>query len=219
MAVRTSFDADLNALREKLLVMVEKSQKAIDNAVLALKEQDLEKAKEIIAADIEINKLEQDINERAIALIAKQAPVASDLRRIIVALKISSDVERIGDLAVNIAKSTLHIGKESLIKPIVEIPKMADIVKEMLSDAVEAFWSDDVALAKKIADRDDQVDEMYGALVKELLALMTENPKYIPQITQLSFICRYLERVGDHVTNIAENIIFKVKGVRYDLNS
>ncbi|MFZ3589545.1 phosphate signaling complex protein PhoU [Bacillus sp. DJP31] len=218
MSVRTQFDEQLVALKEKLLEMVYQSKHAIDQSIIALQSQDLELARHIIHQDKEINKLEKEINEIAIRNIVKQQPVASDLRRIIVALKISSDIERIGDLAVNIAKSTIFIGKEPFYASTEAIPQMAKIVQKMLSDSLSAYHEESVEMAYLIAKTDDIVDSMYGDTIQKLLSLMAMKPESIPQLTQLAFICRYLERVGDHVTNIAENIVYLVKGERIDLN-
>ncbi|MCA1031747.1 phosphate signaling complex protein PhoU [Bacillus timonensis] len=219
MSIRSSFDNDLKKLKDTLMEMVTLSRNAVKDAVSALANQDIEKAQQIIKDDIKINEYEEKVNNMVIQLIAQQQPVAKDLRRIIAALKISSDVERIGDLAVNIAKSILHIGDGPLIKPIVEIPKMAELTLEMLKDVIEAYNSEDVVIAKNTAEKDDTVDEMYGKLIKELLHLMTENPQSTTQITQLAFICRYIERLGDHTTNMAEHIIWMVKAKKYDLNA
>mgnify|MGYP001253802362 CR=1 FL=1 len=219
MNVRKSFEKEIEGLKNSLLNMVELAEKAIASSLEALKTQDLKLAEEVIKNDQEINQIDEYINNKVISMIAQQQPVATDLRKIIVALKISTDVERIGDLAVNIAKSTLHIGKEKLIKPIIDIPKMAEIAQLMLHQAFEAYNKEDVELALKLAEVDDQIDEMYGKLIKELLALMARNPENIAQITQLAFICRYIERVGDHATNMAENIIYMVKGKQSNLNT
>lgn len=218
MNTRPRFDAELQHLKDKLLEMVTMSKHAMDEAIDALKTQNLEKADEIIKNDLTINELEREINELVIGIITKQQPVASDLRRIMVAAKISSDIERIGDLAVNIAKSTKFIGTEPLIKPIEQLPQMAAITQQMLSDALDAFNKEDTVAAHRIAKTDDEVDNMFGEIVQELMGLMAEKPQSINQITQLTFICRYIERAGDHVTNIAENILYIVKGERVDLN-
>lgn len=219
MVVRSNFDAKLTNLKDKLIKMAELSMKTIEDAIDALVNQDLEKAEKIIKDDIIINKLEQEINEDAITLIAIESPIATDLRRIMVAISTSSDFERIGDLSVNIAKSTLIIGSKPFIKPIVDIPRMASMVQSMLSEMLEAFISEDTVKAKEIAEKDDAVDAIYGEIMKELLELMSKNPETIDQATQLAFISRNLERVGDHVTNIMEDIIYKVKGYRYELNN
>jgi phosphate transport system protein len=178
----------------------------------------VDKALKIIEDDGQINLMEEEINDKAILLIAQQAPVAIDLRRVIVAIKISSDLERVGDLAVNIAKSVIRIGSKDLIKPIEEIPRMAEMANKMVADSLKAYDDEDVSFAKKVAQLDDEVDETYGRLVQELLELMTKKPEYTPQITQLSFICRHVERVADHSTNISEHLLYLVKGRRYDLN-
>jgi phosphate transport system protein len=185
----------------------------------ALINQDLDKAGEIIHSDDRIDELEHEINTKAIVLIAKESPVATDLRRIIVALKVSSEVERIGDLAVNIAKSTLHIGKEKHIKEIIDIPNMLELALGMLSDSLTAFITEDIDLARQSAGQDDQVDQMYGKLIQELMGYIQMYPSNINQITQLAFVARYIERLADHTTNIAENVIFLVTGKRYDLNA
>jgi phosphate transport system protein len=218
MNTRPSFDAALQNLKEKLMQMVSLSQEALNTAIEALQQQNLEKADEIIANDKRINQMEKEINELAITMILRQQPVASDLRRLIVALKISSDIERIGDIAVNIAKSVKFIGKEPHVKPIVHIPEMANIVQQMLHDALHAFNNEDIQEAQRIAQIDDRVDELQGQIIQELIELMSQKPEATQQITQLSFITRNLERAGDHITNIAENIFYIVKGERIDLN-
>jgi phosphate transport system protein len=215
---RPSFDAALQTLKEKLMNMVSMSQEALNEAIDALQQQNLEKADKVIENDKKINQMEKEINELAITMILRQQPVASDLRRLIVALKISSDIERIGDIAVNIAKSVKFIGYEPHVKPIVHIPEMASIVRQMLSDALHAFNTEDVQEAQRIAKIDDRVDELQGQIIQELIELMGQKPETVQQITQLSFITRNLERAGDHITNIAENIFYIVKGERVDLN-
>lgn len=219
MSIRSTLDKDLVRLKELLVEMVEQSKTAVEKSVQSLVQQDIELAKQIIKDDVKINELEEQINNIVIHLIAQQQPVASDLRKIIAALKISNDVERIGDLAVNIAKSILHIGDGPLIKPIVEIPKMADMALNMLKDVIKAYHEEDVELAIRTAEADDAVDQLYGKLIKELLQLMIVHPESISQITQLSFICRHIERVADHTTNMAEHIIYMVKGKKIDLNA
>ncbi|MEW9052739.1 MAG: phosphate signaling complex protein PhoU [Neobacillus sp.] len=219
MNTRTNFDSNLNQLNELLMDMARKSESAIKESINALIHQDLNKANEIIKNDNIIDELEHDINNMAIVLIAKESPVARDLRKIIVALKISSEVERIADNAVNIAKSTLHIGSEKHIKEIVDIPKMMDLALEMLSNSLTSFLKEDVELAKECAKKDDAVDEMYGIIIKELMGYIQQNPDKTNQITQLAFVCRYIERVADHSTNIAEHVIYLVTGKRYDLNA
>ncbi|NRD80761.1 phosphate signaling complex protein PhoU [Bacillus sp. BRMEA1] len=219
MHTRSNFDSNLKQLKDLLLDMARKAEDAIKESIDALIKQDIDKAEAIINGDNVIDRLDHEINEKAIVLIAKEAPVAGDLRKIIAALKISSEVERIGDMAVNIAKSAIHIGTEKHIKEIVDIPKMMDLALDMLTDSLTAFYSEDIELAKRCAEKDDQVDEMYGKLIRELMGYIKQYPNNINQITQLSFVARYIERLADHTTNISENVIFLVTGKRYDLNS
>jgi phosphate transport system protein len=218
MVVRENFQLQLEEMKKAIIQISKLAEEALLESVEALKNQNLDKALEVIENDNRINVLEDEINDMAILLIAKQAPVASDLRRIIAAIKISSDIERMADFAVNIAKSTIRIGKQELIKPLEELPKMAHHAIKMLTAATKAYVEEDVALAKELADMDDYVDETYGKIIKELLELMTKNPDHLSQISQLLFVCRYIERTADHATNIAESIIFLVKGKRYGLN-
>ncbi|KZE66433.1 PhoU family transcriptional regulator [Fictibacillus phosphorivorans] len=218
MVVRENFQLQLEEMKQAIVQISKLTEEALELSVDALKNQDLDKALQIIENDNRINVLEDEINDMAILLIAKQAPVASDLRRIIAAIKISSDIERMADFAVNIAKSTIRIGKEELIKPLEELPKMAHHAINMLRTATKAYIDEDVALAKELGELDDFVDETYGKIIKELLELMTQHPEQLSQISQLLFVCRYIERTADHATNIAESIIFLVKGKRYGLN-
>jgi phosphate transport system protein len=219
MSTRTNFDNNLKELSDLLLKMAEKSEHAIKEAMIALINQDLEKANQVIDGDNEIDALEYEINDKALLLIARQSPVATDLRKINVALKVSSEVERFADIAVNIAKSAIHIGREKHFKEIIDIPKMMEMALEMVSDSIKAYNSEDVALAKKCAEKDDAVDQMFGSLIKELLSFIPQNPNATNQIIQLAFVCRYIERIADHSTNIAENVIYLVTGNRVDLNA
>lgn len=218
MAVRERFQLDLNELQEKLILLGNLADKALKKSIEALETHNVDLALTIFENDAVIDDLYEEINDFAILLIAKQAPVAIDLRRIIVAIKIATDIERIGDFAVNVAKSTVRIGKEEHIKSIGHVKDMYDITSEMLKQALIAFKEEDVAKAKKVADMDDGVDELYGETIKELLEINRNHPESTAQITQLSFICRYLERAADHVTNISESILYLVKGKHYDLN-
>jgi phosphate transport system protein len=219
MTTRSNFDSNLKQLKEMLIDMSRKTENSLKESMNALITQDIEEAKKVINSDNIIDDLEHDINNKAIILIAKESPVARDLRKIIVALKISSEVERIADNAVNIAKSTLQIGDEKHIKEIIDIPRMMNIALEMLSDSLTAFLTEDVELAKSCAKKDDKVDEMYGKLVHELMGYVQQNPMQMNQIVQLAFVCRYIERVADHSTNIAEHVIYLVTGKQIDLNS
>ncbi|MDR7237199.1 phosphate signaling complex protein PhoU [Neobacillus drentensis] len=219
MSTRTNFDNNLTELKGLLLKMAEKSEYAIKEAMIALINQDMEKAKQVIDGDNEIDDLEYEINDKALLLIARQSPVATDLRKISVALKVSSEVERFADIAVNIAKSALHIGNQKHFKEIIDIPRMMGLALEMVSDSIQAYYSEDIELAKKSAEKDDEVDKMFGSLIQELLSYIPQNPNATNQIIQLSFVCRYIERIADHSTNIAENVIYLVTGNRVNLNA
>ncbi|MRX72639.1 phosphate signaling complex protein PhoU [Bacillus lacus] len=219
MVIREKFDYDLNTLREKLIELGSLTEIALAKSIHALETQNIEQALEVIDEDNQVDDLEEEINDLAILLIAKQQPVAIDLRRIVVAIKISSDIERMADFAVNIAKSTIRIGDEPLVKPINHIKRMHGIGTEMLSLSIKAFNEEDVVLAKKVAEMDDLVDDLYGETIKELLELMHDKKESLQQITQLSFVCRYIERMADHATNISESVFYLVKGRHYDLNS
>jgi phosphate transport system protein len=218
MVVRERFHGDLKALREKLVEIGNLTEKSMGKSFQALTEKDVEAALTVIDDDYKVNRLEEEINDLAILLIAKQQPVAVDLRRVIVAIKIASDIERMADFSVNIAKSTIRIGKEPLIKPLEHITKMYELATEMLSLSLKSYNDEDILLAKKVAEMDDEVDALYGETIIELLSLAKEKQEALPQITQLLFITRYLERFADHATNVAENVFYLVKGKRYDLN-
>lgn len=218
MVVRERFQEDLNILHEKLLELGSFAINALNQSLIALENKDIELALKILEDDAEANILEEEINDFAILLIAKQQPVAIDLRRIIVAIKIATDIERMADFGVNVAKSAIRIGNEPLVKPIEHIKQMHQLTVEMLTLSLEAFNEEDLTKARQVAQMDDQVDELYGQTIKDLLTLSHNKPDQLAQITQLSFISRYLERAADHVTNIAENVFYLVKGKRYDLN-
>lgn len=219
MSTRSNFDNNLKQLKEMLLKMAGLSEQAIKDAMLALINQDIEKAKQVIEGDNEIDDLEHEINDKALLLIARESPVATDLRKINVALKVSSEVERMADMAVNIAKSVMHIGEEKHFKELVDIPYMIELALGMVSESITAFYSEDIILAQKCAEKDDDVDKMFGSLIQELLGYIPQNPNATNQIIQLAFVCRFIERIADHSTNIAENVIFLVTGKRVDLNA
>ncbi|AZU65063.1 phosphate signaling complex protein PhoU [Neobacillus mesonae] len=219
MNTRSNFDQSLKELKALQLKMAGEAETAIKNAMLSLLNQDIELAKKVINGDNLIDNLEYEIHEKALMLIARQSPVAKDLRRLHVALRVSSEVERLGDIAVNIAKSTVHIGNEKHVKELIDIPKMMEMALEMVTDAITAFYSEDQELARKCAEKDDQVDEMFGDLVKELLTYIPQNPDFTNQIIQLAFVCRYIERIADHSTNIAENVVYLETGNRFNLNA
>ena len=216
MPVREKFEAGLKELQARLTELGEFSIKALHKSIDALETKNVELALEIIDDDSKADMMYEEINDYAILLIAKQAPVAIDLRRIIVGIKIATDIERIADFAVNIAKATIRIGSQELVKPIVHIKEMLRINKEMLELALKAYNEEDTKLARKIAEMDDEVDELNSKAFIELLEISKNKPEYLQQISHLTFVCRYLERAADHTTNIAENVFYLVKGRQYD---
>ncbi|RFU61886.1 phosphate signaling complex protein PhoU [Bacillus sp. V59.32b] len=215
MIVREKFEQELAELKGKLIELANLSSEAISRSFTALENQDLDMALEIIEDDIKANLLEEEINDYAILLIAKQQPVAIDLRRIIAAIKIASDIERMADFGVNIAKSTIRIGQQPFINSLAHLREMHNVTIEMIRLSIQAFEDEDIELAKKISDMDEEVDRLYGENFKSLIQLSHEN---LQQVTQLAFVARYLERTADHATNIAESIYYLVKGRHFDLN-
>lgn len=218
MVVREKFEGDLLELQNKLIELVKFADQALADSIEALETHNIELALQIMEDDKKANILYEEINEFSILLIAKQQPVAIDLRRIIISMKIATDVERIADFAVNIAKSTIRIGQEPHLQPINRLKKMYEITSVMLKDGLIAYQDENTQLAKKVAEMDDQVDALYGETIIELFKLNNEKTDNLPQITQMLFICRFLERAADHVTNIAEYVFYLVKGKHYDLN-
>lgn len=218
MSVREKFDIELKTAQEELIVLSTMAVNALNKSMEALATQDVDAALEVIEDDKDINQMEEFINDRVILLIAKQSPVATDLRRLIVTIKVASDMERVGDYAVNIAKETIRIGKQELLPQISKIQQMQKLAVAMLRQVIDAFVEEDIVKAKEIAELDDQVDELYGDVIRRLMREGGENPDKLSQITQLAFISRYMERSADHATNIAEQLFYLVRGQHYDLN-
>ncbi len=218
MTIRKEFDQGLEHLHDLLIDMGTFVEKALAESMEALKAVDIERAKQVITKDPTLNQMEEKITEIGSKLIATQQPVAKDLRRILSAFKIASDLERMGDLSVDIAKVVLRLEGQELIKPLIDLPRMAEIVQLMTYESIQSFIQENVDLAYKMAKDDDQVDALYGQITRELYSLMMENPRNITQSSLLSFVGRYLERFGDHATNIGESVVYLVTGSRPDLN-
>ena len=212
--VRQGFDQELESVRQELVHMGQIVQDAIKNAVDALARRDKALAQQVMDGDDLIDSMQVEIEDRCISLIARQQPVATDLRILGTGLKITTDLERIGDHAFDIAKIVLLIGNEPLIKPLVDIPRMAVMAQSMLEDSLQAYLKLDIQLAEKVCRDDDLVDQLYHQVFRELLTYMLEDPKKINQATQLIFVARYLERIADHSTNVAEWVIYLVTGER-----
>ncbi len=218
MTTRRFFTEELNELQVKIDELADDTKEVLEKAVDALYNKDMEAAQEIIDKDHIFNQKEQSINETVIILIAKQQPVASDLRRLIIAIKISADLERMADHAKNIAKSTRHLGPDHTLSVHPAIREMAKIASEMVDIARKAYDNEDITLARELAVKDDYIDNKYGEVTRDLLEQTANNPAQIQHLMQMAFTSRYIERFADHITNIGESIFYLVKGVSYDLN-
>ena len=209
---RTSFERHLHELQDDVLVLGSMVEKAIYRSMEALKNRDLELAKQVIADDAEIDRKRFDIEEKCVELIVTQQPVASDLRIIIAVLNIIIDLERIGDHAEGVAKITMMIGNEPPLKPLIDLPRMAQKTGDMLRRSLDAFVNRDAEAARKISKEDDEIDALYDQVFRELLTFMAEDSKTITRATRLIWVAHNLERSADRVTNICERVVFVVTG-------
>jgi phosphate transport system protein len=212
MEIRAGFHKKLREIQDDILAMGSMVGKAIMRSVDALRNRDLELARQIIADDQKINDKRFEIEEKCIELIATQQPMAGDLRIIISILNITTEIERIGDYAVGIARIVIMIGDEPPLKPLIDIPRMAEQTVDMLRRSLDAFINRDAESAKKIATEDDFVDQLYDQVFRELLIFMAEDPKTITRATRLMWTAHNLERAADRVTNICERVVFVVTG-------
>ena len=212
MEMRTAFHKRLREIQYEIMVMGSMDSKAIFRSIEALKNRNLELAHQIIADDQKINDKRFEIEEKCIELIATQQPMASDLRIIAAILNITTELERIGDYAVGIARIVIYIGDEPPLKPLIDIPLMAERTIDMLNRSLDAFINRDVEAAKKIAGEDDMVDHLYDQVFRELLIIMAEDPKTITRATRLIWTAHNLERAADRVTNICERVVYIVTG-------
>jgi phosphate transport system protein len=219
MVVRESFENDLLELQGKMTEMTDLTVSALESSFTALKTKDIELALEVIDEDTAIDILETDINNFIVWLIAKEQPVARDLRKIIGALKITTEIERIADFAVNIAKATVRIGTSGSLLDITSLEQMKDISIKMLQSAVKAFFDEEMSLAREVEELDDQVDNYYDKNSKHMISYLLEHPEETNELIQLLFINRHIERAADHITNIAESAAYLIKGRKYDLNT
>ncbi|MDP2728892.1 MAG: phosphate signaling complex protein PhoU [Dehalococcoidales bacterium] len=212
MEIRTAFHKHLREIQDDILAMGSMVSKAMLRSIEALKKRDLELAHQLIADDQKVNNKRFEIEEKCIALIATQQPMASDLRIIVAILNIIIEIERIGDYAAGISKIVILIGDEPPLKPLIDIPRMADHAVDMLRRSLDAFVSRDAETAKKIIAEDDLVDNLYDQVFRELLIFMAEDPKTITRATRLIWVAHNLERSADRVTNICERVVFVVTG-------
>jgi len=206
------FDEELLRLKEKVLKMGAMIEEAIKDSVRSLVERDNDLARNVIAKDHQVNALDVEIDEESIRLVALRQPKASDLRFITTAMKITTDMERMGDLAVNIAERSIELNEEALLKPYIDIPRMAEIAKGMTRDALDAFVRRDKKLAMDVIMRDDEVDDLKQEVLRELAFFMAQDPSTVSRAMKISFVAQYLERIADHATNLAEMVIYLVEG-------
>jgi phosphate transport system protein len=216
--IRENFENNMIELQNKLKEMVEATITALNKAFTALEKQDMELALSVIEEDAYIDELEGEINQMAVWVIAKQQPVARDLRRIIAIMQMSSDIERIADFAVNTSKSTIKIGRMESLLHKTSILAMKDKAIDMLGMAIQAFVDGNISLAKEVGEFDDIVDEKNRANYELLKSMLKEHPELTDQIVELLFINRFVERAADHITNMAESTAYFVKGQLFDLN-
>jgi phosphate transport system protein len=207
------FVEELDYLRSRLLEMSGLVEDSVHRSVLSLAEKDAQQAQRVLHNEAEINRMEIEIDDLATRLLALQQPMATDLRFITAAIKINNDLERMGDLAVNIVERALSLINEPLMKPLIDIPLMADRVQSMIRKSLDAFVKRDADLARNVLVSDDAVDELRDSIYEELVSYMERDPKTIRQAVSLMFVARNLERLADHATNIAEDVLFLVQGV------
>ncbi|OQY17221.1 MAG: phosphate transport system regulatory protein PhoU [Desulfobacterium sp. 4572_20] len=205
------FERELHTLKENLLKMGSLVERNIANSIKSLIERDSELAQKTIQSDSQIDELEIKLEEMAIRLLALRQPMAKDLRFIVKGTKIITDLERMGDLAVNICERALELNKEPLLKPYIDLPRMAEKAQFMLKEALDAFVREDTEIALKVCQDDQLIDDLNNQIFRELLTFMLEDPRNISRAIRISFISKYLERIGDHATNIAEDVIYMVK--------
>ncbi|MGC2657047.1 MAG: phosphate signaling complex protein PhoU [Bryobacteraceae bacterium] len=207
------FEQDLDKLKAKLLEMSALVESAVYRSVQGVVEKNEELALQVMKNEARINQLEIEVDDMAISLLALQHPLAQDLRLVTAAIKINNDLERMGDLSVSIAQSAIALIREPVIRPLIDIPHIAGLAQSMVRKALDAFVTRDPELARSVLASDDAVDNMRTASYHELISFMEKNPEHIPQALNLLTVVRNLERIADHSTNIAEDVLFLVKGI------
>jgi phosphate transport system protein len=213
------FEDALETLKERLLAMGGLAEERVRSAVMGLSERDPQLVEQVLAGDEPINELHIEVDDRCFKLLALHQPMAADLRAIVAAVKINTDLERVGDLAVNIAEAAKRYLQHPPVKPLIDIPRMGVIAQTMLRDALDAFVRRDVALAERVLAEDDVLDTLKTQIFRELLTFMLSDPSTIEGALDLILVSRHLERIGDHATNIAEDVIFLVsaKDIRHHI--
>ncbi|NPV91879.1 MAG: phosphate signaling complex protein PhoU [Firmicutes bacterium] len=217
--IRKSFHLELEELKDDVMKMGNLVEAAICRAVQSLKERNVELARQVEDDDDLVDNLQLEIEDRCLAMLALQQPMAGDLRTIGTALKIVTDLERIGDHAVDIARVTIALQGQPLIKPLIDIPRMANLSIKMIHDVLTAYVNRDAKMAYSLKPLEEEVDSLNKQVFRELLLIMMENPTTIRQATHLMFVAQYLERAADHATNVAEWVIYMVQGKRGNINA
>jgi phosphate transport system protein len=218
MSTRGTFDRDLHQLQDDFLRLGDLVNGAIRRSIEALRDRNTQLAEAVIDADDTIDALHLEMEDRCLALMATQQPMAKDLRMIAAVWVMTIDLERMADHAEDIARITRRIAEEPLLKPLIDIPRMAEMIQEMLRDGLDAFVRRDTVLAEQMAARDDTVDHLYSQVFRELLTYMIEDTRNIQRATHLLMVAQALERMGDHATNIAERVVYMVTGTLKELN-
>jgi phosphate transport system protein len=215
---RENFDRDLFRLQEDVAAMGTRAGEAIHRAIEALRNRDLVAAEAVIAEDEQIDALHMELEARCMRLLATQQPMARDLRTIASVFAITIDIERMADHAEGISRATKRLGREPLVKPLVDIPKMDELVQEMLREALAAFRTHDADRATRMAKKDDLVDSLRSQVFRDLLEIMIRDPATVPRALELVLIAQHLERAADHITNIGERVVYMVTGELRELN-
>ncbi len=216
--LRATYDREFNQVVDNILKLGNLVDAAISQALKSLQERDQALAQKVIVDDVHINQLRFDIEEACLVLIATQQPTAGDLRTVIAAMNIVVDLERMGDHAAGIAKTVIRMGDEPLLKPLIDIPRMAQLAREMLRDSLDAFVKRDAQKAREAASHDTDIDHLYRAIFDELVEIMAHKPDSVERATYLLWCAHNLERIGDRVTNISERVIFMTTGDMTELN-
>ena len=206
------FEEEFDRIKSKILMMGSLVEDQIRNALTALVERDEALARQVIENDHKVNTFDVEIDEMALDALVRYQPVARDLRFVTTAMKISTELERMSDLAENICERAIELNEEPQLKPYIDIPHMAERARIMVKESLDAFVKMDSALARKVIDDDDFIDDLTEQLFRELLSFMIENPKTISRAIRLSFISKYIERIADHATNVAELVVYMVEG-------
>lgn len=218
LKTRGRLDRELSQIQEEILRLGDMVEQAIQQSVQALKKRDVALARQIIQQDQDINALRYTIEEQCLTVIATQQPVAIDLRTIIAAIHIAVEMERMADHASGIAQLTIRMAGEPLLKPLIDVPRMADVACEMLHASLDAFLARDPDAARAVATRDDELDKLDDQVFRELLTYMLQDPRNINRATFLLWVAHNLERIGDRVTNVSERVIFMITGKLEELD-